>query len=89
MRTRKALLSQLKRDWQKKSGATRGAFKVNAKDKRILDERKADIEAGLAPVYQPQSTRPVIEGASTRFKVAGRVQAVIEFRDHARQRCWS
>jgi hypothetical protein len=50
---------------------------VNAKDKRILDERKAEIETRLDPDYQPQSTCPVIGGASTRFEVSGRVQAVI------------
>jgi len=50
---------------------------VNAKDKQILDERKAEIDARLDPDYQPQRTRPIIGGASTRFEVSGRVQAVI------------
>jgi hypothetical protein len=49
---------------------------VNAEDNRILEERKAEIEARLDPSYQPQSTRPVIGGASTRFEVSGRVQAI-------------
>jgi len=50
---------------------------VNAKDNGILEERKAAIEARLDPDYQPQSTRPVLGGTSTRFEVSGRVQAVV------------
>ena len=49
---------------------------MNAKDSRILQERKAQIEARLHPGYEPQSTRPVIGRTSTRFEVSRRVQAV-------------
>ena len=49
---------------------------MKIKDTRILEERKAEIEARLDPSYQPQSTCPVLGGAATRFEVSGRVQAI-------------
>jgi len=49
---------------------------VKEKDNRILEERKAAIEARLDPEYQPQSERPVLGRTTTRFEVSGRVQAV-------------
>jgi len=50
---------------------------VNAKDNRILEERKAAIETRLDPEYQPESSSPVIGGAATTFEVSGRVQAAV------------
>jgi hypothetical protein len=50
---------------------------VNSKDTQILAERKAEIEERLDPDYQPQGTRPVLGGASTRFTVSGRMNAVL------------
>ena len=50
---------------------------MNAKDKRILEQRKAEIEERLDPDYQPDTTEPVIGGASTRFEVSGRIKAVM------------
>jgi len=50
---------------------------VNAKETRTLEERKAAIAERLDPEYQPQGTSPVVAGASTRFEISSRVQAVL------------
>jgi hypothetical protein len=49
---------------------------VNGKDTQIFARRKEEIEARLDPAFQPFNTRPVIEGASTKFGVSDRVRAV-------------
>ena len=50
---------------------------MNENHRRILQERKSEIQERLDPNYQPFTYSPVISGANTQYDISSRMKAVI------------